>query len=334
MNVILLSGGSGRRLWPLSDDIRSKQFLPVFRREDGAYESMVQRMFRGIRQVDENAQITVATAGFQVPLLKQQLGEEVSISIEPCRRDTFPAIALATMYLRDVRGISEDEAVVVCPVDPFVERNYFETLQKLSERAAMGDANLVLMGMEPDHPSEKFGYVIPETGDEISSVSAFKEKPDTKTAEDYIQKGALWNGGVFAYRIGYVCEKARELTGCANYDEMFENYEKMKKISFDYAVAEQEKKIEILRFGGVWKDLGTFNALTEVLPAIPLGQALTDGCENVHVLNETQLPVLVMGLKDVVVALSKDGLLVADKEASAGIKPFVDRIMDEKGEQK
>ncbi|MCR5419263.1 MAG: mannose-1-phosphate guanylyltransferase [Lachnospiraceae bacterium] len=329
MNVILLSGGSGRRLWPLSDDVRSKQFLPVFQRPDGAYESMVQRMYRQIKAVSPDARVTVATAGFQADLLKQQLGDDIGISVEPCRRDTFPAIALASLYLRDELGGGEEESVVVCPVDPYVEEDYFQMLLQLSRQAAKSEANLVLMGMEPDHPSELFGYVIPESTDPVSRVLSFKEKPDKKTAEEYISKGALWNGGVFAYRIGYVCERAKQITGYGTYREMFEHYEDLNKISFDYAVAEKEKLIEILRFKGGWKDLGTFDTLTEVLSENAIGKAVLDEtCKNVNVINETDIPVLVMGLENVVVALSDKGLLVADKKRSSASKPYVDRIVE------
>lgn len=98
MNIILLSGGSGKRLWPLSNDIRSKQFIKLFQREDGSYESMVQRVYRQIQEVDGQASVTIATSRTQVSAIHNQLGEAVGISIEPCRRDTFPAIALACSY--------------------------------------------------------------------------------------------------------------------------------------------------------------------------------------------------------------------------------------------
>ena len=118
MNLVLLSGGSGKRLWPLSNDIRSKQFIKLFKTEDGGYESMVQRVYRQIRRADPDATVTIATARNQVSAIRNQLGDGVGISVEPCRRDTFPAIALATAYLVDVQGVSPEESVVVCPVDP------------------------------------------------------------------------------------------------------------------------------------------------------------------------------------------------------------------------
>lgn len=90
MNIVLLSGGSGKRLWPLSNDVRSKQFIKIFKNDDGTYESMLQRMYRQFRKVDEDAVITIATSKAQVSAIRNQLGDEVGISVEPCRRDTFP----------------------------------------------------------------------------------------------------------------------------------------------------------------------------------------------------------------------------------------------------
>ena len=168
MNLVLLSGGSGQRLWPLSNDIRSKQFIKIFHREDGELESMVQRVYRQIKAVDTDATVTIATSKSQVSAIHNQLGEEVGISVEPCRRDTFPAIALAAAYLKDVQGVGEEESVVVCPVDPYVENDYFEALKALGDRAAVSSANLVLMGIEPTYPSEKYGYIIPENAEAVS----------------------------------------------------------------------------------------------------------------------------------------------------------------------
>lgn len=327
MNIVLLSGGSGKRLWPLSNDIRSKQFIKIFKAEDGTYESMVQRVYRQIRKADESATVTIATSKTQVSAIHNQLGENVGISVEPCRRDTFPAIALATAYLHDVLGISEEESVVVCPVDPYVEDDYFEKVKELSEQADKGEANLVLMGIEPTYPSEKYGYIIPESPEDISSVSCFKEKPDIKTAESYIAQGALWNGGVFAYKLKYVLNKAHELIDFTDYEDLFSKYDTLTKISFDYAVVEKEEKIQVMRFSGQWKDLGTWNTLTEAMEESKVGEAMmNEECKNVHIINELDVPILAMGLSDVVISASPDGILVSDKEQSSYIKPFVDQL--------
>ena len=327
MNLVLLSGGSGQRLWPLSNDVRSKQFIKIFHRADGGLESMVQRVYRQIREVDPAASVTIATAKSQVSAIHNQLGEDVGISVEPCRRDTFPAIALSAAYLRDVRGISEDAPVVVCPVDPYVDNDYFEALKALNDRAAVSEANLVLMGIEPTYPSEKYGYIIPQGKEAVSKVSMFKEKPTQDVARSYISQGALWNGGVFAFRLGYVLNRAHKLLDFVDYEDLFQKYDTLKKISFDYAVVEHEPKIEVMRFSGTWKDLGTWNTLTEAMDSRAVGEALfNENCHNVHVINELDVPILCMGLKDVVVSASPNGILVSDKEQSSYIKPYVNTL--------
>ena len=328
MNIILLSGGSGKRLWPLSNDIRSKQFLKLFKKEDGTYESMVQRVYSAIKRVDPNAVVTIATSKNQVSALNNQLGDNINISIEPCRKDTFPAIALATAYLHDVQKVDENEAVVVCPVDPYVEDDYFKALSNLYNQAEKGEANLVLMGIEPTYPSEKYGYIIPKDKNNTSEVLKFKEKPYIKTAQTYIEQGALWNGGVFAYKIKYVLEKAHELIDFKDYYDLFAKYESLNKISFDYAVVEKESKIQVMRFAGQWKDLGTWNTLTEAMNENIIGKAImNEKCSNVHIINETNIPMLAMGLHDVVISAGPDGILISDKTDSSFIKPFVDKII-------
>lgn len=327
MNIILLSGGSGKRLWPLSNDIRSKQFIKIFKKLDGEYESMVQRIYSQIKTVDPDATVTIATSKSQVSAIHNQLGENVGISVEPCRRDTFAAIALATAYLHDMQGVPEDEAVVVCPVDPYVDLSYFECVNELYKAAATGDKNLVLMGIQPTYPSEKYGYIKPMQNSDGSYGWGFTEKPNKEKAQEYIEAGALWNGGVFAYKLSYVLEKSMELLGSTDYQTLFTGYADLKKISFDYAVVEQENSIEVLRYSGSWKDLGTWNTLTEAMEEPIIGDGrVNDTCSNVHIINELGIPVLGMGLHDVVISASPEGILVSDKEQSSYIKPFVDAI--------
>lgn len=323
MNIILLSGGSGKRLWPLSNDVRSKQFLKIFRKADGTKESMAQRMYRMITEVDPKSKITIATSENQIPQIKAQLGENVGISVEPMRRDTFPAIALAAAYLKN-QGVGEHESVVVCPVDPYVEEDYFECLKQLSDEADKdGAANLTLMGIEPTYPSEKYGYIIPMSTGLVAPVKEFKEKPTEEVAELYIKQGALWNGGVFAFKLGYLLSIAESMLGSSDYHTLSENYAKLQKISFDYAVVESEKSINVIRFHGSWKDLGTWNTLTEAMDEEATGDATVDGCVNTHVINELGIPLIALGINDAVIAATPDGILVSDKEKSPELKSFV-----------
>ena len=327
MHIILLSGGSGKRLWPLSNDVRSKQFIKLFKNENGKYESMVQRVYRQIQTVNSDMEVTIATSKSQVSAIRNQLGNKVSICLEPCRRDTFPAIALAAAYLKDVQGLSEEDCVAVCPVDPYVDNTYYQTVQKLEEVVNEGQSNLVLMGIEPTVPSEKYGYIIPVDKNEISNVAKFTEKPDTETAKEYIKQGALWNAGVFAFKLGYLLNKAHELIDFVDYADLFKKYDTLTKISFDYAVVEKEPNIQVIRYAGQWKDVGTWNMMAEVMAEKTKGDAiLDDTCKDTNVVNELNIPILCMGCEDMVVAASEDGILVSTKERSGYMKPYVEKI--------
>jgi len=314
MNIILLSGGSGKRLWPLSNEVRSKQFLKIL----PSHESMLQRMFRMLPKYDT---LTIATSANQVVSINSQLENKVNISIEPCRRDTFPAIALAALYLKDVLNVKPNENVVVCPIDPYVNSGYFDTLQKMTNY--IEPEGLVLMGIEPTYPSAKYGYIIPSSNSEISEVKEFKEKPDVPTAEKYIKQGAMWNGGVFAFRLGYLLDKCETLLGTKSYKNLYENYESLTKISFDYAVVEKEKNIKVIRYSGTWKDLGTWNTLTEAMTDEVAGNAINPLCENTHIINELQIPLIALAVKDLAIAATPDGILITDKKQSDKLKDYV-----------
>lgn len=327
MNIILLSGGSGKRLWPISNDVRSKQFIKIFKTGADQYESMVQRVYRQISSVNPDTKVTIATSLEQVSAIRNQLNNDVSICVEPCRRDTFPAIVLAATYLHDVLHVAEDEAVAVCPVDPYVEDNFYEAVAGLEKFVQAGAANLTLMGIEPNVPSDKYGYIIPQEPAAVSAVSEFKEKPDVETAKSYIAKGALWNAGIFAFKLGYLLDIAHKMVNFSDYKDLFSKYEALTKISFDYAVVEKEPSIQVVRYNGEWKDVGTWNMISEVMSENTKGNVTCDeACENTHVINELGIPVLCMGCKDMVIAASSDGILVSEKKRSSGIKSYVEKI--------
>ena len=183
------------------------------------------------------------------------------------------------------------------------------------------------MGIEPTYPSEKYGYIMPVSQGKQSKVQAFKEKPDKETAEKYIAQGALWNSGVFAFKLGYALDKTHELLDYTDYEDLFNRYEDLIKISFDYAIVEKESSIVVQRYSGTWLDIRTWNTLAEVMPEHTIGRVtLDEACTNVHVVNTLPMPILCMGLKDVVVAASPEGILISDKERSSAMKPYVERL--------
>lgn len=325
MKIVLLSGGSGKRLWPLSNEIRSKQFLKVVKSEKNVIESMVQRVYRQLSAATDTT-ITIATSASQVETIKNQLGEKVSVVVEPERRNTFPAIILSSAYLYFEKNCPLDETVLVLPVDPYVDDEYFRMLNTLDKVVRENVADIVLMGVKPTYPSEKYGYIIPESVDKTANpVREFKEKPDVQTAAKYIEQGALWNCGVFAFKLSYLMDIVNSTIKCETFEDVLRQYGSFEKTSFDYAVVEKSESVAVVSYSGEWKDLGTWNTLTEVMGSKPIGDVVvTEDCVNTHVINELEIPVIVMGAKDMVVAASPDGILVADKEQSSYIKQYVD----------
>ena len=286
MNVILLSGGSGKRLWPLSNDVRAKQFIKLFDGKNGEKESMVQRMYRGLYGIDSRANIVIATNKKQVAEIQNQIGNDVNLSVEPSKRNTFPAILLAACYMHEKMDVPESEAVLVCPVDSYLVDSYFKTISTLFGLAESGGNNLCLMGVAPTYPSEKYGYIIPKSKEYISEVMMFKEKPDKETAMEYIRKGALWNSGVFAFKLKYLFKVAHELIDFKGYDDLLEKYDTLTNISFDYAVVEKEKSITVLKHLDKWDDLGTWDSLTSKMSSKVVGNARVEESTNTNVINE------------------------------------------------
>lgn len=331
MQLVLLSGGSGKRLWPLSNNARSKQFLPLLEKEDGTMESMVQRVVRQVREAHLTDDITLATNASQLDIIINQLGDSVSVVTEPERRDTFPAIALASGYLKLKKGCPDDEVVVIMPCDPFTEAGYFETIGKMVKCVEADVAELVLMGITPTYPSEKYGYVVPVTDHLMAegsmAVSKFTEKPNVERARELLGMGALWNGGVFAFRLGYMMEIAQRYVKADSFEEMRSRYSEFPKISFDYEVAEKADSVAVLPYSGQWKDLGTWNTLTDELHHHIIGNAVMGPrCTNTHVINELQYPIYVDGMEDTVIAASPDGIIVCRKKYTEDIKKAVDHL--------
>lgn len=330
MQLILLSGGSGKRLWPLSNDARSKQFLPLLSSPDGGVESMVQRVVRQVRAAALTDNITFATNTIQRDNIINQLDETVNIVTEPERRDTFPAIALAASFLAKEKHCGNDETVVVMPCDVYTEASYFDTIREMVKAVEANEADLILMGITPTYPSEKFGYIVPKAksrGKGIQAVDRFTEKPDTEKAKYLLDKGAFWNGGVFAFRLGYMMEIADRYVKAESFEETRSRYAEFPKISFDYEVAEKAVSVAVVPFAGQWKDLGTWNALCEELPSTHIGNVLM-GRHNIqtHAINELGIPMFCDGLKDVVVAASPDGIMVCGKDDSETIKDYVSQF--------
>lgn len=329
VHVILLSGGSGTRLWPLSNGARPKQFLKVLRDDEGRPESMVQRTVRLVKQQNPHATITVATGEAQVDAITLHVGSACALSVEPERRDTAPAIMLAAAQVAWSQGASPQATVVVMPIDTYADSTYYANVSRLDEAVRSGKADLVLLGVEPDHPSTKYGYIVPSsTAGAVRDVERFTEKPDENTAKGLIEEGALWNCGVFAFRLGWLLRLLEGYTSATSYEELRARYTELPKNSFDYEVVERAESIAVIPYAGTWKDLGTWDALCDELGEPVMGNAMVDEktTSDLHVINDTGLPVVVAGISNAVVVAAPDGILVSGKEASSGIKSLVDKV--------
>lgn len=335
MHIILLSGGSGKRLWPLSNDTKSKQFLKLLPSNNNLKVSMVQRVHGQLMSLkDKWDSITVAASTNQKEQIELQLGKDVNIVLEPERRDTFAAIALAASYLKDKKDVKDEEVIVVLPVDSFVENDFFEKIGNIENELMNTSADLMLIGAEPQFPSEKYGYILPENksnANESFQVQKFTEKPTVEVATELINKGALWNCGVFGFKLKYLLniidEKINIKTQEGFFDEMIKEFNSIPKISFDYAIVEKANNIRTISYDGEWKDLGTWETFTEEMTENTVGESIYSSMtNNTHIINQLNIPLTVLGINNSVVVASQDGILVAEKGETFKLKELINDI--------
>lgn len=329
MKIIILSGGSGKRLWPLSSEARSKQFLKVLHDENGNPESMLQRMFRQIRREYANTDILIAASEAQKDSIRRQISTDVETVAEPARRNTYPAILLAGAWLLEKVGVEPEELLAVLPMDTYVEQDYFYKLHQMEQILMESEAEICLMGIQPTYPSEKYGYIISEpiVDKDYESIVEYVEKPDLQKANELKDRGAYWNGGVFLFRASFVQKLIEKEIGNVSYEKLLAQYRELPEISFDYEVIEKNPRMVCLKYEGEWNDLGTWNTLTAKMKSPDGGYIIRgEDCQNTHVINELGIPVVALGLKNTVVVASADGILVSDKGASSYLKPYVEQI--------
>lgn len=334
MYIVLLSGGSGKRLWPLSNDLCSKQYIKLMNHDaaDTADEkcSMLQRVFGQLKTAGLSDNTIVCASDAQVELIESQLDGAAEVAVEPMRRDTFPAVMLSCAYLLSKKGAKTDDVVAFLPVDPYTTGEFFARIKRLGEYIASSEQTIGLLGGVPTYPSTKYGYIVPQRGEgELLKVEGFREKPDEETARKLVSEGALWNCGVFCFKLSMASQWTEKYGVGMDYDRMVTDYEKLPKKSFDYEVLEHWESIAAIKYDDIWKDLGTWNTLTEEMKENSIGDVTWDGtCENSHAINVLGVPMVVMGARNMVIAASHDGILVADKHQSSYIKDCLANIAD------
>ena len=330
MKIILLSGGSGKRLWPLSNNTRSKQFLKMLQSAEGVRQSMVQRVWAQLEIVGLSESTVIATSKTQAEMIYTQLGLDVPLIVEPERRDTFPAIAIASSFLFSKQGVNLDETVIVLPVDSYVQDDFFERVKILDQIIQSTEVDLALIGVKPTYPASKYGYIVAtteESHDDYFNVKKFAEKPTEAQARVLIEQNALWNCGIFAFKLHYLMDIIASKGLSPKYDHLVSEYHRLPKISFDYEVVERADKVGVVPYEGQWRDLGTWSTLTEEMVTKQIGKGvISDDSKNTHLVNELEIPVTIVGLSNVIVAASPDGILVADKASSPQVKDLIDEF--------
>ncbi|MFC4809655.1 sugar phosphate nucleotidyltransferase [Paenibacillus sp. GCM10023250] len=326
MRIVLLSGGSGKRLWPLSNESRSKIFLKLLKAGDGGRESMIQRLCRQLEEAGLLPSASIVAHRSQAEIVQNHVGEGIPFIPETYRRGTYTAIALAASYLHTKLNADRDEIVCVLPADLFVERAFFEVLRKLPEVLAESGARLALLGSTPKSPSSQFGYIVPEQASRGSApgykpIAHFVEKPNADHARLLISGEAMWNCGVYAFSLSFMLSDLKNRGLPEAYDELTACCEHLPEASFDVEIAENTRPAVVIPYDGLWRDLGDWSVLPDYFeqPVIGRGEISSDSSRT-HVVNELALPIHVIGALNMIVAASADGILVASKDKANQIK--------------
>lgn len=324
MKILLLSGGAGRRLWPLSNKVRAKQFLKLLSRENNRNESMLQRICRQLEGAGLFSNTYIITSQDQQDLIQNQLTAPMPIISEPSQKGTFSAVSLAVAYLHSKQEAGLDETICVLPVDAFADLSFFHLINQMPSILAISLAELAHIGVEPEFPSDQLGYIVPnikEQSNDYFQVTHFIEKPNMKKAAELIKKKALWNCGVYGFHMSFMLQLQKEKGIPTQYDELLSVYNNLPKLSFDVAVAEHSRRSIVVPYSGQWKDIGTWKTISEHMPSTVTGRGmLSDDSINTHVVNELSQPVHVIGISDSVIVAGADGILVVDKSRCAEVK--------------
>ncbi len=340
MKVVIIAGGSGTRLWPLSTPSYPKHLLSV----NGDQESLVQKTYIRAKTIAED--IYILTEESHAHHVKEQVPDipDENFIIEPARRGTASCIVAALAKL--VENTPEDEPIAFLPADHYVRDVYgFSHSFKVAGEVSKSEEKIVLIGIEPDYAATGFGYIekdkIVNENQFAYSVKAFTEKPDHAVATKYVASGKyLWNCGYFVGSIA-TFKKAMQ----AYSPDLYKNYEELKNsgekykdvylsfenISIDYALIEKVKNLLVLPASFDWMDLGSFGDLHKAADSDEWGNHVSgnvelEGVENSFVQNYDEKPLAVIGLDNVAVINTKDGLLVARKDLSQKVGEVSKRI--------
>lgn len=330
LRIVLLCGGSGKRLWPLSNEIRSKVFLKLLKSHNGVRESMIERICRQLDEVGLLQSTIIVTHHSQVEITRTYVGEHIPIISEPYKRGTYAAIALAITYLHERMLVDSNETICILPVDTYADSSFFQLLHHFPEILTRSKADLALLGTNPITPSDQFGYIVPvlpEENEEFASIHHFIEKPNEYAALQLMQQHALWNCGIFAFQLAFMLNYLKSKGEPLHVDTWLTSYEQLANKSFDREVVELNHNAVVVRYEGLWQDVGTWKALAPHCEQSVIGTgSISDDSVNTHLINELPIPIEVIGASDLIVAASSDGILISHKEKAHQIKERLSHV--------
>ena len=340
MKIIILAGGGGTRLFPLSRDCYPKQFLHVI--DNKSLLAQTIERFLGLVEAKDIIIVTNERYIFHVQAeLKTINAQEAHIITEPMGKNTAPAIALAQSYCQDVLECDNDEILFVSPSDHLIKPiDAFQDLIKNAQDVAKD--NIITLGIKPTKPEIGYGYIEAEKNNNLAKkVISFKEKPDLVTAKEYIASGNYyWNGGMFMFSIATMqAELIKYMPAIIDitqngYQYIVDNFADMPDISIDYAVAEKSKKMMMIPMENIyWNDIGSFDAIAEVLSDkdknVFKGDILAENCTDTMIIGDNRL-IAGIDLENLMIIDTPDALLVAKKGESQKVKNIVNKLKQNK----
>ncbi len=352
--ALILAGGSGARLWPMSRELHPKQLLKL-NQENTLFESTFLRL---IENFDDKNIISITNVkhepGVRVQLkdLKEKFcrKEDYKIITEPVGRNTAPAIALAVKYIKDLAGKRIDPIILAVPSDHLIlDDKSFSTAIAEGVKLAQ-EGFIATFGIQPSKADTGFGYIKTQKNKKISEISEialkaaeFKEKPDAETAEEYVNSGKyFWNSGIFIFKASVILAEmkkySKEILNVLENLEIqdgipsveYQAFNEMPEISIDYAIMEQSKKIAIVPLDCGWNDLGSWEAIYDISDKDEKGNSITGNVIDVDsensLIHSTSKLVTTIGLQNTIVVETEDAILVCDKSKTQDVKKVYNEL--------
>lgn len=342
MKIIILAGGGGTRLFPLSRACYPKQFLKI-----AGKKSLLQQTVERFLIIANQEDIVIVTNKDYIFHVQEDLheisAEKINVITEPTGKNTAPAIALAISYCKDFLNCNDDEILFISPADHLIKpAEEFAELIQQAEQVCRDKNDIITIGVKPTKPETGYGYIqsADKIGDNVFAVNSFKEKPNKLAAEKYLtEDNYYWNAGMFMFSIGrmeielekYVPEIAK--ISQQGYEICVNKFNEMPDISIDYAVAEKSTHMAVMPMQGIyWNDIGSFDSIAEVLADKNgngiYGDVIAYDCQNTTILGCDRL-ISGICLKNLIVVDTPDSLLITEKGKSQEVKKVVEKLKKE-----